>query len=58
MAAQRNEKAGAEGVWQCVFGGVCGREADSDSLLIENLFRRLLDDSTLHTYNLAAYNKK
>lgn len=25
---------------------------------MENLFRRLLDDSTLHTYNLAVYNKK
>ena len=40
MAAERNEKAGAEGVWRCVFGGVCGRKVRLDGLSIRIMYRK------------------
>lgn len=34
MAAERDEKAGVESVWRCVFGRVCGWEVKLDGLSI------------------------
>lgn len=37
MAAERDEKAGVESIWRCVFGRVCGWEAEFDGLLIKRM---------------------